>query len=400
MKTIVQINNNNYGSTGTIMKSIANTLSNNGYLVYSCCKNSKTGKKYVLNNQIFIGIWVERVISNFFSYITGYHNSFNYFGTKKFINKLNSIKPSLIHIHNIHGNFINIKMLINYINKNNIPVIWTMHDAWLITGQCSNFEYVNCSKWKTECHNCPKTKYYPASLIDNSKYLWNKKKKLINSINDLTIVTPSTWLYNLVKLSFIKSNNVQIINNGINLNIFKPTNNIFRTNNNLNDKFIILGVANYWNTSKGLDTFIYLAKHLPNTFQIVLVGTNKQIDDVLPDNVISIYRTDSINELIDMYSSSDLFVNPTLEDNFPTVNIESLACGTPVLTYDTGGSKEIIDKNSGKFITKNNKELLLKEIINISKNNYLKEKCIQRAKNFDNAIANKKYLELYKKILN
>lgn len=400
MKTIVEINNNNYGSTGNIMMNIANKARENGYTVYTCCKNSKTGKKFIYDNQIFVGLWLERVISEKLCCLTGYKDHFNLLGTLLFINKLKKIKPDIIHFHNIHGSFINIKLLINYINKNNIDVVWTLHDTWSIAGQCTYFDIVNCNKWQTGCKNCPKLNEYPSSIKDKTNYLWNLKKDLFSSINNLTLITPSRWLSSLIDNSFLKDKKKFVINNGIDLNIYKPTTSNFKNKYNINNKFLILGVAYDWSDRKGLNTFVSLSKDLSDEYQIIIVGTNEEVDRTLPNNIISIHKTNTKQELIDIYSACDLFINPTLEENFPTVNIEALACGTPVLTFDTGGSKEMINETCGMAVKKYDYESLLKQIIYIKNNPFKKEACITQASNYNMNDKFNEYIELYNSIIN
>ena len=398
---IVEINGTNYSSTGNIMLNIAKQARKQGFEVFTCCKNSRKSQQFKYDNQIIIGSRYERLISEQLAAISGLSGSFNYFSTKSFIKKLEEIKPDLVHLHIMHDTYINLNILFNYLSKNNIPVIWTFHDCWAFTGKCPYFEIDNCDKWKNGCYDCPQIRKYPESyLFDKSKYLWNKKNKLFNSINNLTIVTPSMWLANYAKESFLKNHDIRVINNGINLNIFKPTDSDFRIKNNIENKFLILGVGYNWSPRKGLDSFIELSMRLDDRFKIILVGTNDKIDESLPKNIISIHRTYNQEELVKIYSACDLFVNPTLEDNFPTVNIESLACGTPVLTYKTGGSPEIIDDKCGSVVQKGNIDSLEKEIIRIYKEKpYSRQDCINRAKCFNAEDRFDDYVKLYKEVL-
>ena len=231
-------------------------------------------------------------------------------------------------------------MFFTYIRKNEIPVIWTLHDNWAFTGRCAQFR---CEEWREGCGNCPHLDFFPGSLfLDNTANVWKKREKLYNSIHTMTIVTPSKWLSDLVRISLFKENHpIKVINNGINLNIFKPTDSDFRKEHGLIDKKMILAVAYFWDAGKGLYVFMELAKRLPADYQIVMVGTNDETDKVLPGNIISIHKTYNQEELVKIYSCADLFVNPTTDENFPTVNMEALACGLPVLTYDTGGCAEM-----------------------------------------------------------
>lgn len=401
MKTIVEINNNNYGSTGNIMLNIAKESRKHNYTVYTSCSNSKQAHKFFNESHIYIGLWLDRIISERLAYATGLKDHFNILNTFMFINKLKRIKPDLIHLHNIHDTYLNHKMLFSYLSKLKIPVVWTFHDCWPITGQCTYFDLVKCNKWKTKCHNCPQIHKHPKTKIDRANILWEEKKTYFNSLNNLTIVTPSMWLSNLIHESFLNKFRIKVINNGIDLNKFKPIYNPFKIENNLNDKFVILGVAYNWTERKGLDVFIELSKRLSNDYQIVLVGTNDEIDKTLPKNIISIHKTYNQEELIKIYSSSDLFVNPTREENFPTVNIEALACGTPVLTFNTGGSIEMLDDTCGSIVQKDDIDQMENEIIRISKHRpYTKEACIKQASKYDMNIKFNEYIKLYDSILN
>ena len=401
MKTILEINSINYSSTGNITLNIAKTARKEGYKVYTSCKYSRVGAKFQYEDQIYIGSRLERVICEELAYITGLKDHFNIIGTYKFLKKIDEIKPDLIHLHSLTDTYINLNMLFKYIRKHKIPVVWTFHDAWAMTGQCFVFETIGCRKWIEGCGHCPQLQEKPASLfLDNTSYLWHKKKKMFTSIPNMTIVTPSNWLKDLVKQSFFKDYPVKVINNGINLDLFKPEESDFREKHKLQNNFIILGVAARWPMRKGLDVFIRLAKELPDKFKIVMVGTNDETDKLLPENILSIHKTFNQQQLVEIYTAADLFITPTREDNFPTVNIEALACGTPVLTYRTGGSPEIINEKCGSVVEKNDYEAFKNEIIRIEKERpYSKQDCIDRAKEFDMNKKFSEYTELFKQIL-
>lgn len=401
MKTILEINSINYSSTGNITLNIAKTARKEGYKVYTSCKYSRVGAKFQYEDQIYIGSILERVVCEELAYITGLKDHFNIIGTYKFLKKIDEIKPDLIHLHSLTDTYINLNMLFKYIRKHKIPVVWTFHDAWAMTGQCFVFETIGCRKWIEGCGHCPQLHEKPASLfLDNTSYLWRKKKKMFTSIPNMTIITPSNWLKDLVKQSFFKDYPVKVINNGINLDLFKPEESDFREKHNIQNSFIILGVAARWPMRKGLDVFIRLAKELPDKFKIVMVGTNEETDKLLPENILSIHKTFNQQQLVEIYTAADLFITPTREDNFPTVNIEALACGTPVLTYRTGGSPEIINEKCGSVVEKNDYEAFKNEIIRIEKERpYSKQDCIDRAKEFDMNKKFSEYTELFKQIL-
>lgn len=399
MKTIVEVNGINYGSTGRIALNIAKEARREGFKVYTACRKSRVGLKYRYEDQIYIGTWLDRVISERISYALGLNGYFNIFNTWLFIRKLKAIKPDLIHIHSLCDNYLNISMFFRYLKKENIPVIWTLHDNWAFTGRCAQFR---CEKWKTGCGNCPHLDFYPGSLcFDNTAKVWKIREKLYNSLDKMTIATPSRWLAGLVKESFLKDHHpTVVINNGINPEIFKPIDSDFRKQYQLENKQIILAVAYYWDDGKGLNVFRKLAEELPENYQIVMVGTNDEVDKLLPSNIISIHKTYNQEELVKIYSSADLFVNPTTDDNFPTVNMEALACGLPVLTYATGGSAEIIDNSCGSSVASGDYDSLKNEIIRIIENKpYTKEACIIHAKQYNMTDKYREYVQLYRKVL-
>ena len=267
--------------------------------------------------------------------------------TEKFIEWVKEYNPDIIHLHNIHGYYINIEVLFNYLAESNKPVVWTLHDCWAFTGHCAYFSYVKCDKWKTGCFNCPQKKRYPSSLLwDASKQNWQKKKALFTSVKNMTLVTPSKWLANEVKKSFLSNYPMKVIANGIDLDVFKPTPSDFKEKNGLVGKKIILGVASSWSECKGLKDFIELSKILDEKYKIVLVGLSGNQIKGLPENVMAISRTNNVKELAEIYTAADIFFNPTYEDNFPTVNLEAQACGTPVITYRTGGSVESVPEEN------------------------------------------------------
>ena len=338
---VVQINGGVFGSTGKIMFGIADALkkSGNETLCFSPVtttnRNNQPDKKYIK-----IGSFQSRRFNVLLGRITGFEGCFAYFATKRMLKKISEFKPDVIHLHTLHGSFVNLPLLFRYIKKNKIKAVWTLHDCWSFTGHCPHFVLQNCEKWKECCGKCPSYREYPQSLFDNSKKMHRLKRKWFSGIADCTVVTPSKWLADLAEKSFLSQYTVMVINNGINLSVFHPIQSDFRKNNGLEDKIIILGVSFGWSNKKGLDVFISLAKELSEDYRIVLVGTDKNTDRVLPESIISIHRTQNQTELAQIYSAADVFVNPTHQDNYPTVNLEAAACGIPVVTYDVGGSPE------------------------------------------------------------
>lgn len=390
---ILEINTVNFGSTGHIMLRIADLARAEGH--EAVCSFYARRSKPADANTIYIGNKISHNLHKKFSKYTGYNGRLSIISTWNFLRKVKKFDPDIIHIHNLHDRFINVPMLFKFIKKNNIKVIWTLHDCWPFTGQCVHFTIAGCDKWKTGCHDCPQIHVYPASDVDRTKKMWELKKQWFTGVKDMTIVTPSYWLSDLVKESYLKDYPVKVINNGIDLGVFKPTVSDFRAKNDLDGKFIILGAASIWEKRKGIDVFIELAKRLDDRFKIVLVGTNDEDDKILPDNIISIHRTSNQKELAEIYSSADLFFNPTREENYPTVNMESIACGTPVMTFRTGGSPEIIDDKTG-IVVEDNIDAIEQKIISICETRPFKPSDLEeRAKGFSADDKFAQYLRLF-----
>lgn len=389
---IVQINATcGVGSTGKICVAVSEQLSKKGienYIFYSAGSSDyPLGIKYANKTAVKFQTLVSRIFGNYGFESKGI--------TKRLIKELEKIKPDIVHIHNIHSHNCNFEMLFDYIRKNGIKAYWTFHDCWAFTAYCPHFDMIGCDKWKTGCYSCSQRKQY-SWIFDRSAYLYNKKMAAIKGVN-LTIITPSKWLASLVKKSFFKDFPVKVINNGIDLNIFKPTESNFKEKYALENKYIVLGVAFGWGKRKGLDVFCELAKRFDGEkYKIVLVGTNDDIDKLLPENIISIHRTANQTELAEIYTAADIFANPTREEVLGLVNLEALACGTPVVTFDTGGSPECIEETCGAVVEKNDIDGMYNEIIRICEQKTIAAAdCIAYSKKFDAADKFKEYVELY-----
>ncbi|MEE1328141.1 MAG: glycosyltransferase [Oscillospiraceae bacterium] len=316
--------------------------------------------------------------------------------TKRIIEELDRMQPDVVHLHNLHGHNCNLEILMNYFRTKKIRLIWTFHDCWAFTAYCPHFIMAKCDKWKTGCHHCVQTRTF-SWFMDRSKWLYQKKKNACENL-DLTIVTPSKWLADLVNESFLKDYPVKVINNGVDLEIFRPRPSNFREQYNIpEDRFILLGVATKWVPRKGADVLVRLAERLEaEKFQLVLVGTDENMDAQLPDNVISIHHTENQEQLAEIYSAADLFVNPTREEVLGLVNIESLACGTPVVTFRTGGSPECIDEKTGTVVDCDDEETLYREILRIAAERpFSAQNCVERAATFEEKRKYKEYLGLY-----
>lgn len=316
--------------------------------------------------------------------------------TKKLIEFIEEYDPDIVHLHNIHGYYINIDMLFNYLKNTKRKVVWTLHDCWSFTGHCCNFEATDCDKWKTGCSGCHHIYMYPASFRDNSAKNYEAKRKLFCSIDDMVLVTPSKWLADLASQSYMGKYDIEIIHNGVDTETFRPTKNGWRERNGLQGKRIVLGVAGTWTPTKGLSDMIDLSKVLGDPYVIVVVGVSEKQIKKLPKSVIGIQRTYNSIELAEIYTEAEFFVNPTYDDNFPNVNLEALACGTPVLTYGTGGSPEAIDSSCGKVIEKGNIQQL---VDTIKSSIFSEEACLNRARLFRKEEMYKEYIELYERVI-
>lgn len=385
------------GSTGRIATDLIKILKDRGdecKIVYGIGNASNANKEDTIKMNNKLGYYFHNAISR----ITDRAGFYSTFNTKRMIKKIENYNPDIIHLHNLHGYYINIRVLFEYLEKINKPVVWTLHDCWPITGHCVHFAKNNCEKWKIQCEKCQLKKTYPKSyLLDYSKKNYKQKKNLFTSINNLTIITPSKWLADLVKESYLGIFPIKVINNGIDLDIFKPQKSNFRIEHCLEGKKIILGVAGNWNKDKGLEDFINLSQSLDENYKIVMIGLSQTQLKNLPKSIIGIERTNSLQELAEIYSSADIFVNATYEDNFPTVNLESLACGTPIITYKTGGSVEAVDSKSGIVIPCGDLDALKQTIRNMP--DFNKEDVRKRALCFSKEDKYNEYIKLYNNLI-
>ena len=392
---VVQINTTcGIGSTGKICVAVSELLTRQGienYILYTQGESDyPLGIKFAGKSYKKVQALKSRVFGNY-----GFNSQQ---ATRKLIGHLERIQPDIVHLHNIHGHDCDLEMLFRYLKTKSVKLFWTFHDCWAFTGYCTYFDMVGCPRWKESCGGCPQRKGV-TWFFDRSRELHERKKELFSGL-DLTIITPSHWLAGLVKESFLKDYPVKVIHNGIDLSVFKPTESDFRKKHNCGNKYVLLGVAFGWGARKGLDVFAELAKRLDESYQIVLVGTDDKVDKLLPKNIISIHRTQNQKELAEIYTAADIFVNPTREENYPTVNMESIACGTPVLTFRTGGSPEIPDEHSGCVVRENTAQALLEEVHKIRvEQMFSVEDCLKRAESFDAEYKFEEYVRFYEKLM-
>lgn len=392
---VIQINATcGVGSTGKICVGVSEMLTKNNienYILYSSKSNGyPLGIPCSDDKYIKFQALKSKLLGNY-----GFNSKK---ATRKMIAELERIKPDIVNLHNIHGHDCNLEMLFAYFKRNKTKLVWTFHDCWAFTAYCPHFTMIKCDKWKAQCDNCIQSHEY-SCFFDRSRFLYNKKMALFQNL-DLTIVTPSKWLAGLGKQSFLKNYPVEVINNGIDLSVFKPSESNFRANNALENKKIVLGVSFDWGVKKGLDVFVELAKRLPEDYKIVLVGAVDKSDRHLPDNILSIHRTQNQQELAEIYSAADVFVNPTREENYPTVNMEAIACGTPVVTFKTGGSSEMIDETCGCVVDCDDVDALEKIIVHIcTYKPYSAEACIKKALEFNQDVRFAEYLKVYQSVV-
>lgn len=277
--------------------------------------------------------------------------------TRRLLARLDENQPDVVHLHNLHGYYVNIEMLFKWLANHKCKVEWTLHDCWAFTGHCAYFTYVKCAQWKDRCaysKPCSQLNTYPKTY-SKASCSWNfeQKKRVFNlvPVDRMKLITPSQWLANLVGESFLKGYHVEVRHNTIDTSVFKPTPSDFRERYGIGDRFMILGVASPWTDRKGLSDFVKLAGELDSEkYAIVLVGLSDNQVEKLPEGIVGLIRTDSREELASIYSTADVLFNPTAEDNFPTVNLEAEACGTPVVTYDTGGCSETVNDGNSRVV--------------------------------------------------
>ncbi len=332
--------------------------------------------------------------------------------TQRLIHHIAHLRPDLIHLHNIHGFYIQVETLFDFLKHQKIPVIWTLHDCWSYTGQCAYYDAVNCEKWKKGCYKCPifRTSYPYSIFMDNSKNNYIRKRIAFSKVPNLTLVTPSQWLANEVKQSFLHDYPVMVIPNGIDPTLFRRVN---LSNNEIRQKLshyhiadnrpIILGVANIWDKRKGLTYILKMAKKLQDKYLFIIIGLNKiQIKNIelkfSKEAVLPLGRTKNQEELCLFYNLASVYVNPTIEDNFPTTNLEALACGTPVITFRSGGSPEMLDQTCGIVVEKYDSNGLINAVPIAIKLN--PENCVNRINlNYLNNQMVQSYHKLYHELI-
>ena len=396
MPTLLQINvTANWGSTGKIAEQIGVLAQQHGwdsYIAYGRDMNPSQNKLVKIGSMKDV---YEHYIENLFLDNEGRASRRS---TKRFLKEVDRIKPDIVHLHNIHDHFLNFKLLFEYLNGTDIKVVWTLHDCWAITGHCMHFVTKNCNRWINGCYDCPMKGEYPKSFLDRSRHNWILKKRLFADNKNLTIVACSKWIADFVKKSYLSEKRLEVIHNGCDIKQFTP-----QTRQQCS-KYRIIAVSSIWYPNKGeLDIYKLRAMLPEDEYEIVMVGLSAGQINNLPPGIKGILRTQNMHELVQLYSNADVLLNPTYEDNFPTVNIEALSCGTPVITYRTGGSPEAINEFTGTVVEKGNLIALCEKIqefktINFKENH--SNDCRKRTEElFDKDKCFMKYIDLYNSIL-
>ncbi len=286
------------------------------------------------------------------------HGSGSRGATKAFLQWVKEYDPDVIWLHNLHGYYINLEALFAYLHSCGKKILWTLHDCWAFTGHCAYFDFAGCDKWKTGCHHCPQKLAYPASILkDNSRGNFENKKRLFTGIPDLQLIVPSFWLESRVKQSFLKEYPVEVVYNTINREIFKPTPGNFREKHGLEGKKILLGVASVWDARKGLKDFLELQTMLDESYRIVLIGLSKEQIGALPEGILGLPRTNSMEELAQAYTAADLYVNPSTEETFGMTAMEARCCGTESVVYKDTACEEIVEQFGGVAVPRGARHL-------------------------------------------
>ena len=390
------------GSTGLIVKDIEQILMQNGYSTSVVYQKASVIPK----NGYRVGNPLDWKIHALATRIFGRQGYNSFFATKKMLRYIDKEKPDIVHLHNLHSNYINLKILLKYLKKKEIATVLTLHDCWFFTGKCFHFVECGCQKWQYGCGNCPQNKLDVKSIFfDQSKKVLSDKIYYFQQITNLTIVGCSVWIKELAKRSPVfQGKKIISIYNGVDTKVFYPRKDqSFRKTYSLDNKFVILGMANKWLQKRNIDMLAAIEDKIADNEVIVIVGCTKEQKRDLEGkrNIISIGYIENREELADIYASSDVFVNLTFEDTLPTVNMESICCGTPVITYDSCGSPELIlEGQTGYVISKNSSEELRVALDKVKRRLIEREKCAEIGKLiFDKNNQYEKYLELYKSIL-
>lgn len=331
---------------------------------------------------------------------TGLNGCFDEAGTRRLVQRLEELDVQLIHLHNIHGFSMHLPTLFDFVTRRDIPVVWTMHGCWPFTGNCTHYTAAGCGRWREGCGNCPQLERWPWSDRDETALLWEMKRQLFTGVPRLTMVGCSAWIAGEARKSFLSGCDIRTIFNGVNLNVFHPVDSDFRQRHGLEGKTILLGVADDWLRRKGLQSMIALADRLDERYQLVLAGTNERVEAMLPSRILPVRSMRDKSALAQLYSAADIFLQTSQEDNFPTVNVEALACGTPVITFDVGGCPDALDESCGRVVPAGDVDAMLAAIREQTATHAMtQEACLRRAAYFSTERMCAEYLALYQELL-
>ena len=395
-------------STGRIMQEIGAIAQNEGWLNWCAYSKGRDGMRSCTTDTIPVGDKWSTIKHGILTRALDRHGLGSASATRAFVERLREIAPDIIHIHNIHGYFLNYPIFFDYLKNSYVRVVWTVHDCWLYTGHCYYYSAIGCDRWQTGCGHCPQRGAFPRSLVvDRSRRNFIDKRKYFTSIpkDRMVIVPVSEWMRDEMSRSFLKDYTFKVIHNGIDTSLFHPSEGrgVRRDLGIGEEQKIILGLASVWSSEKGLDDFIKLSEMLNADETVVLVGIDAKTAKRLPASIKWIRRTENIEKLAELYSVSTVFVNPTYQDNYPTVNLESISCGTPVVTYRTGGSVESITPDTGRIVRQGDVEGLLaavREIESIGKDGFVNACRDYALANFRKEDRYNDYMQLYESLLN
>jgi len=389
------------GSTGAIVRDIDLALQNAGAESYVAC--SRQRQKLLPHNCYVIGNSVDYKIHALYTRLAGKQAYGSTISTLQLLKYMERLQPDIVHLHNLHSNYINLNLLLSYLADNNIKTIITLHDCWFFTGKCFHFSLVGCMKWKEQCGSCPKLKdYVPSWFFDQTSKVYEDKKIKFNAISNLVVVSPSKWMSDQAEQSILKDKLILTINNGVDISVFYPR-NVDKSKFDFmkSKRFIIIGIASKWLHEQNKNTLDYVAKQLDSDSMLLLIGCNEKQINNLPPSVVGMSFVTDRDKLAEIYSLGDVFVNVSWEDTFPTVNIESICCGTPVVTYNTGGSPEVIDVNTGYTVPQGDYFELWRKISEVKKKGkeYYVHRCAKTGHmKFNKNDRYEEYIDLYNRI--
>ncbi len=354
-------------STGRICTELADKLTSEGHVVKIAYGREDVPPQYE-KYAVKIGNKWDQRFHGIRTRIFDQHGFGSGKATKAFLEWADGFNPDMVWLHNIHGYYIHVEQLFEWIKKRpHMQVKWTLHDCWAFTGHCSHFTVAGCDKWQSGCLHCVQKRRYPGSFVkDNCKENYERKKQAFTGVQNMTLITPSMWLANLVRKSFLKEYPIEVCYNTVDTQVFKPSPSDFRERYGLENRKIVLGVASVWDAHKGLKDFVKLEEMLDSNYAIVLVGLNKKQRESMPESVISIARTDSKEELAEIYTAADVFVNPSREETFGLTTVEAVLCGTPAIVYEGTACEEVVQMYEGVAVPLG-VENLYQEIVKITK---------------------------------